>query len=463
MSLSVLTGCGSAFNGSIPGRNGNGQGPTPPSGQAQITAVNPTSVIAGSAAFTLTVTGLNFVSTTSVLWNNTILTTTYVSSTTLTAQVPAALIATPTTASIDPGPSQPLNFGVNFTITIPPLTGNNSFSMSKVTVAANDLEWDPVSQEFYLSVASINTSSPDSITALNPQTGVLGPSVSPGSEPDKLAISADGAYLYAGLNSAGSIRRYTLPALQPDIDIPLGSSSNFGPYYAIDIQPEPGSSHSVAVSRGAAPISPREIGGVLIYDDAVARPQSVAGFGSISAIIDALAWNPNQLSLYGIDSEAGTGLSLMSVSSRGVQLTAQVQGGGSGNLLHFDATTGYLYSDSGVVTDPATNTVLGTFPSSSIQGGFNGSPIMAPDGTLNIAYFLGQTSYDAAPGNYVVEAFDLKQRTFLGAIPLTGIVGTPYKMLRWGTNGLAFLTTGNGTAGYGVYLISGAFVTAPGA
>src|SRR5205823_7635300 len=64
------------------------------------TSISPSCVTAGSAGFTLTVTGTNFVSTSTVRWGGTSLTTTFVSFTQLTATVPAALIATAGTASI---------------------------------------------------------------------------------------------------------------------------------------------------------------------------------------------------------------------------------------------------------------------------------------------------------------------------------------------------------------------------
>jgi hypothetical protein len=64
------------------------------------TSISPSSCTAGSAQFTLTVNGTNFVSTSMVNWNGTALTTTFVSSTQLTAIVTAALVASPGTASV---------------------------------------------------------------------------------------------------------------------------------------------------------------------------------------------------------------------------------------------------------------------------------------------------------------------------------------------------------------------------
>jgi len=54
----------------------------------------PTSATAGGSAFTLTVTGTNFISASVVKWNGSNRTTTYVSATQLTASITAADIAT---------------------------------------------------------------------------------------------------------------------------------------------------------------------------------------------------------------------------------------------------------------------------------------------------------------------------------------------------------------------------------
>jgi probable HAF family extracellular repeat protein len=68
--------------------------------QPSITSLNPTSTTVGSPAFTLTVTGTNFIPGATVNWNGTALATAFVSATSLTAAVPASLIATPGTASL---------------------------------------------------------------------------------------------------------------------------------------------------------------------------------------------------------------------------------------------------------------------------------------------------------------------------------------------------------------------------
>jgi 6-phosphogluconolactonase (cycloisomerase 2 family) len=89
--LAYLAGCGGGTASTDVGGN-----PVP-----TITAISPTSAVAGSAAgFTLTVNGTNFVSASVVNFAGTARTTTFVSSTQLTAAIPAAAIASAGTAAV---------------------------------------------------------------------------------------------------------------------------------------------------------------------------------------------------------------------------------------------------------------------------------------------------------------------------------------------------------------------------
>jgi hypothetical protein len=89
--------------------------PPPPT----ITSLSSTSTVATGATFTLTINGTNFLpgaGVTVAKWNSTALATTYVSSTLLTAVVPATLIANPVTASISVVTAGGTSSGVSFTV-----------------------------------------------------------------------------------------------------------------------------------------------------------------------------------------------------------------------------------------------------------------------------------------------------------------------------------------------------------
>jgi uncharacterized protein (TIGR03437 family) len=82
-----------------------------------ITSLAPSSTTAGGAGFTLTVTGTGFLSGAAVQWNGAALATTFVTTTQLTAAVPAGLIATAGSASITvSNPGGMASNAVSFTI-----------------------------------------------------------------------------------------------------------------------------------------------------------------------------------------------------------------------------------------------------------------------------------------------------------------------------------------------------------
>ena len=190
--LAVLSGCSHpAFTGTL-NETGSG-GPTPPAGAPNVTSLNPSSVTAGGPAFTLTVGGVNFAPGDSVIWGGVtgcIPISTYISSTEMQAQIPAPCIAQPggVGVEVEPANPAPLQFGGEFTVTAPPAPGSAGFTVTHVSIQANDMVWDPTSQQIYLSVASANGTNGSTITALNPLNGQLGISQNAGGEPHRLAV-----------------------------------------------------------------------------------------------------------------------------------------------------------------------------------------------------------------------------------------------------------------------------------
>jgi hypothetical protein len=87
-----------------------------------ISSISPATTVAGSGNFTLTITGTNFVNGAVVRWNGSDRTTTFVSSTQLTAAIPASDVATAGTANVtvfNPAPGGGTSNTATFTITNP--------------------------------------------------------------------------------------------------------------------------------------------------------------------------------------------------------------------------------------------------------------------------------------------------------------------------------------------------------
>lgn len=87
-----------------------------------ISSISPSNINAGGPTFTLTVTGASFTSQSAVLWNGQRQTTTFVSATQLTAQIPAANIIAPGTAMVSVSdPTYGSSNNQTITINVPPL------------------------------------------------------------------------------------------------------------------------------------------------------------------------------------------------------------------------------------------------------------------------------------------------------------------------------------------------------
>lgn len=104
---------------------GCGSSSTPQNPVPTLTSLSPTTVVAGSQAFSLTLTGSNFIQGSAVNFGGNAKSTTYVSATQLTAAILASDIAaagTPSVTVINPAPGGGTSNAVTFTVTAPPIT-----------------------------------------------------------------------------------------------------------------------------------------------------------------------------------------------------------------------------------------------------------------------------------------------------------------------------------------------------
>ena len=416
----------------------------------QLLSISPTTVDAGGPAFTLTLTGTGFQSSSWAQWNGTWMTTTYVSPTTLQVQVPASSILTPGTVQISVYDSV---YGTTAALPLTIGSGGNQV----VALPTNDLAWDPARQVIYASIPSSAGSQGNAIAVIDPSSGTVLSSVFAGSEPGRLAISGDGSFLYAGINGAGAVQRFLLPSLAMDISIPLGSGPyDAGPNHALDLQVAPGAPHTVAVATGSSQSSP-SFTGLTIFDDATPRAGSIPGWTGGGYLMDSIQWGADATTLFAVNNETtGFNLYRLAVSGAGATVASDVPAGIGTSwsmAIHYVASSNSLYSDSGGVVNAATLQQLGTFPAYGP---------MAPDPGLGFAYFLDQSTYYGSV--YTLKRFDLAHFTPLSShsvpvttLPSSGyITPNPRRLVRWGSDGLAF-----GGGGSPLYLVSGAFVTGP--
>ena len=189
-------------------------------------------------AFKATLTGSSFTINSKVSVNGVAIPTTFVTSTQLTAAVPANEV----------GP------GNNNFICHDAGSGWRQFRCDRYTayipIANNSMVYNPVNQLFYLSIpSSAGAPYANSVVSLDPVTGALGTPIFVGSEPNRLALTSDGNSLWVGLDGASAVRKVDLVAKTAGLQFSLPTSSSYtAPLKALAIAAVPGQSDSVVVS-----------------------------------------------------------------------------------------------------------------------------------------------------------------------------------------------------------------------
>ncbi len=415
----------------------------------------------GDPAFTMYLTGTLFASGAVANFGTTALATTYVSSTQLTAQVPASLLT-----AVSQVPITVKNTSSAASNPVPYLIGLNTLFNE-----VSDVVWDSRQNLLYITIPSTATKTPDTVMAVSPLhlTAPTWTYQAPaGSNPDRLALSADGKYLYVGLDHSSSVQQLILQGSQKPT---AGNSISLGTYYAIDLQVSPQNSSTIAVARGSSTSIGLAQGGVAIYDGTVQRPQIVdPTTQSGDVLIDSIQWSADATKIYAANNENLRGfgdLYDLAVSTTGVTLATDYPGvfTNPNPYIHFDATTGQVYGDDGLVVNPTTGVQTGNY----VAGG-----IMIPDPTLGLAYFVGQPATNANQVAYEVQSFNLTTFAPVATLQLFQVEGIPQHIVRWHltnqqpiVDGLAFTTkkltnctfspcsVGDGR----LYVIFGPFVT----
>ncbi|MFZ0581744.1 MAG: IPT/TIG domain-containing protein [Candidatus Acidiferrales bacterium] len=436
----------------------------PPNPTPTATSISPSSGTVGGAAFMLTVTGTQFISSSQVLWNGSPATTTYVSSTSLTAQIPASDLSSAGMATVavqNPTPGGGTSGNLTFTINAP---GTN---LTVLDLEGTDLIWNPSAQKIYVAVPSTASANANTITVVDPVAGAITGAQQLDVAASGLAISDDSGYLYAVTNGGAMVRRFTLPAITSDISWSLGTDSSSGtPYLAGDIKVQPGAPHTLAV-----PFGDYGAGEIAVFDDAVER-SGLAGTGA-DAVGDSLQWKQDGSELYaayatGNDSpyftSGGGALYVMPVNSSGVGTVTTYPSSFRGDGVHLesDPATGYVYDDSGEVFNAANGIPVGNYRWSRSNLTIFPGPLSVVDPSLHRYYTLLEVNQSDQSLAFQVQVFDQTNFQLLHTIVIPNPVGEPTNFIRWGQSGLAFVTgSSSGTAGK-LYILDGSFVNPSG-
>lgn len=414
----------------------------------------------GDPGFTMTLCGSLFANGAVAYWNGTALPTSAAAPATtpcpasapeqVTAQVSASMLT-----AVAQIPITIKNPNSNQSNPIPYYVGMNIYFDESA-----DVVWDSRFNLLYISKPSTAQKSKDAIIAFSTRTGLNDIAAAwiyqlpSGSNPDRLALSADGKYLYVGLDDSGTVQQLTITgattAPTAGTTISLGSDPQYGAYHALDMQVSPLSNTTIAVTRGVPPGSgspARAIGGLAVYDNGTQRPQVVgpSATPSSDALLDTLQWSTNGNTIYAANNENASGdLYVLPVTATGVTLPAGNDHAGIFNIpnlyIHLNTVSGWLYGDDGTIVDPVTATGKGNTLANGVM-----TPDPLPSPGTGFGYYVAHPSADPNVLEYYVLSYDLTSLAPGPSLDLYQVQGIPQHLIRWnnssdGTQGLAFTT-----------------------
>jgi trimeric autotransporter adhesin len=395
-----------------------------------VSAISPSAGPINTAA-TLTISGTDFNSSSTVALNGVEVPSTYVSQAQLTVNLPASAVRLPG--------------NLQFTVNTPPPGGGTSGVLSYtayVPIANNSMVLNPVNGLFYVTVPS-SAGAPygNGVVSVDPETGTLGTPIPVGSEPNRIAVTDDGKYLWVGLDGGSAVRRVNLTSGTADLQFSI--AGNNGGVYATpgtvqSLAALPGSDTAVVVGTNGSGIA-SNANTIAIYDSGVVRGTTITNFipGSVrvnSSTSEVYAANYNSYAVY-------------KYSAGGLTQPSTTVSNGTYSLYGTDdlqIAGGRAYTDLGTVYDAEAGALLGTFyatGSTAAQG-----PTVA-DTTLGRVFILNNPQgYAYSYGYSQIQSFNISDfnPSTASVIPVgvdSAYAGTASRMTRWGANGLAFRTS----------------------
>ena len=363
---------------------------------------------AGRGGFALFVHGYNFSRRAVVRWNGSARPTQFLSPFRLVAEVADADVAAPGTAQVtvfNPAPGGgPSNAAVMNIRSLPAvmLTASDTFPLSPKRLIA-----DAQRSRLYLTIGPRAKADVDHLVTFDPGSHTVTNRLFLGSAPGALARSDDGQFLYVGFDTVNTVSRVDLQSFAA-----VGSWSLPAEKVVGDMLVMPGRPRSVVVSYQRSGCCPGP-DGVTIYDDGVARLQSLSRSGAISSIVSLGSAD----TLYGANFD---GFVTVTAKEQGLN-PARTSVGLIGPP--FVGASGRIYSRS-LAVDAATHTRVGSMISES------GAILVDPQ--------LGRLFGLSREG---LQVFDLNTFTLLGSISLFPDYPAVFTgdLVRWGPDGLAFI------------------------
>lgn len=419
-----------------------------------IASATPNSILAGSTDTTITITGTNFYTASVAMIGTTALSTTYVSSTQLTAIIPAANLTSLGWLALSVHtPSAP---SASATIAIP-------VAMT-LALNVNHIVYDPYNRKLWATIGTTtSTLTGNSLVSIDPATGTIGTPVVLSSTPYAIALSDSGQTLYA-LTSTSVVRYDMTTNTASSATIPGSSITLETQSFAI----APGTENELVLGTSFAGNAE-----IQMYDydtiagTVTARPGNTSmpshyGYCPVLLNADNLI-NPyntiSDINLYPVSSTGLGSASATYTSSSPTEESGCMKV--AGNVSYSTTGNVYAFTPPSAPTTITKNATINLSPTTVVA--LNGTPV-APDLSLHQVFF-GSVYTGNGPEALTSASTDTNQVNSIVMLPTSGVVPGSSNLYysddlyRWGQDGLALLLRDDlGTGGALLYLLRGPFI-----
>jgi hypothetical protein len=224
----------------------------------------------------------------------------------------------------------------------------------------------------YASIPSNTPTDPNTVISINPVSGVLGKPIPVGQNPGVIASSSDGSYLFVVANQDQTVQRVNLKTHAVDRTFPFqpNGTTCCGALSGRDLKGMPGIPQEFVL---ALDIPGYGFGEMALYNDSGLVkyvPTTAVGTADFSSF----AYVDNATTIYSLPFTIAQTpfFNIVTINSQGLQFTPYQGGNFGGNntvgsQVVSDGTL--LYTNSGEVWNPATQTQVGSFPVTSFYQG----------------------------------------------------------------------------------------------
>jgi hypothetical protein len=408
-----------------------------------ITSFDQPTIPVGTSAISIEVFGTNFFPPSVVRVNGQAQQTTYINGTTLKAVI---------------DPAVRTNLGERSVTVFNPVPGGGESSASTLTlyqtllINPSFITSVPGSNLLYAAIPASSGTNPNTVIPIDPTAGTQGTPISVGKDPRLLAGSTDGNYLFVANYGDQTVQRINLQTSTVERTFPfVGNPScpSCGPL-ATDLQPVPGTPSEVLLAQGSV---------LSLYNDTGLVNSVPTTTIPFSPTFNSIAFAGGSSSIYAlpftlVQNSFFTQAALDGAGLHYTPITGTNFGGNNttGNGVVSDGTL--LYTSAGQVWNPTTQTEVGTFPVTTYNStSYPNERNIALDIALGQIYVVGDQTYGSSSSAVVLSAYGMKSLGLTGmlAFPLIGYPNVT-NLVRWGSNGFAFIAAGPGLTDQELYL-----------